>query len=162
MLQDEARFGTMTSFARAWAEKGKSFIVKSKQGRENFYAYAAVAPASGEAILSKKPDACTESMSAFLGEIADSSPKRPALIFLDRASWHKSKALSVPEQLKLSLPPPYSPELNPAERLWRHIRKEGLHNKVFDTVLDVSEAIDIPLRNLGAKDLMRLCACGYL
>jgi len=162
MFQDEARFGTMTSVARAWEEKDKSFIVKAKQGRENSYAYAAVASSTGKAILSKKPDACMESMSAFLGEIADSFPKRPALIFLDRASWHKSKALSVPEQIKLSLLPPYSPERNPTERLWRHIRKEGLHNKLFDTILDVSDAIDIPLRNLDTKDLMRRCSCGYL
>ena len=152
----------MTSFARSWAEKGKSFVVKSKQGRENFYAYATVAPAAGEAILSKKSDTCTETMSEFIGEIASSLPERPALIFLDRASWHKSKALAIPERIKLSLLPPYSPEPNPVERLWRHIRKESLRNRVFDTILNVGEALDIPLRNLGTKDLMRICACSYL
>jgi transposase len=162
MFQDEARFGTMTSLARAWAQRGVPFVVKTKQGRENFYAYAAVAPFTGEAILSKKPEANSLCMSEFLKELSESFAGRKALVFLDRASWHKSKDLETPSGVRLSLLPPCSPVLNPVERLWRHVRTEALHNRVFDTLHELNVALDGALQALGTSDLMRICSCSYL
>ena len=40
------------------------------------------------------------------------------LLVLDGARWHTSKSLKIPEGIHLEFLPPYSPELQPAERLW--------------------------------------------
>ena len=40
------------------------------------------------------------------------------LLVLDQAGWHISKDLELPEGLDLYFLPPYSPELQPSERLW--------------------------------------------
>ncbi len=40
------------------------------------------------------------------------------ILVLDGAGWHSSKQVVVPEGLELFFLPPYSPELQPAERLW--------------------------------------------
>jgi len=48
------------------------------------------------------------------------------LIIMDSAGWHKSKALIIPPNIKLTFLPPYSPELNPVEKLWLYIKKSIL------------------------------------
>ena len=56
------------------------------------------------------------------------------IMVLDGASSHKSKDLSVPNNITLVLLPPYSPELNPAEQIWNILRKKRFANKVFDSL----------------------------
>ncbi|MFO0875181.1 MAG: transposase [Phycisphaerales bacterium] len=51
-----------------------------------------------------------------------------AVLIMDQAGWHRSRALNVPDNIAVPgnitvlLPPPYSPELNPVERLWAYLR----------------------------------------
>jgi hypothetical protein len=45
--------------------------------------------------------------------------------------WHASKHLAVPANLTLLPLPPYSPELNPVERVWRYLRQTYLSNRLF-------------------------------
>jgi len=58
---------------------------------------------------------------------------------VDRAGWHKSAQLVIPEGIHLVFLPPYSPELQPAERLWP-LTNEPLANRVF-TSLDELEQV---------------------
>lgn len=43
-------------------------------------------------------------------------------MILDNGSFHKAKKLAVPENVELVFLPPYSPELNSAERLWQDLK----------------------------------------
>ena len=52
------------------------------------------------------------------------------ILVLDQAGWHVSKALNVPDNISLLYLPPYSPELNPVERLWAYLRSHYLSNTV--------------------------------
>src|SRR5829696_7579631 len=45
-----------------------------------------------------------------------------AALVLDRAGWHVSEDLTVPANPTLVPLPPYSPELNPVERVWEYLR----------------------------------------
>ena len=53
-----------------------------------------------------------------------------ALLVLDGATWHRSPKLDVPDNLRLLVLPPYTPELNPAEHLWPPLR-EVTANQTF-------------------------------
>ncbi len=55
-----------------------------------------------------------------------------AVTVLDRADWHGSKKLTVPNNVSLAPLPPYSPELNPAERVWLFLREHFLSLRVLD------------------------------
>ena len=58
---------------------------------------------------------------------------------LDQAGWHGAKALAVPANVTLVPLPPYSPELNPAERVWLFLRENDLSLRVladYDAVVD--------------------------
>jgi hypothetical protein len=56
--------------------------------------------------------------------------------FLDGAGWHSSKTLCVPPNITLVPLPPYSPELNPVERVWLYLKERflslQLHNDYND------------------------------
>ena len=56
---------------------------------------------------------------------------------MDKAGWHTAGELRVPENLSLVFLPPYSPELNPIERLWLHLRDNRLFHCVFQTTEEI-------------------------
>jgi len=45
---------------------------------------------------------------------------------LDNGAFHKAKALIIPENIILIFLPPYSPELNPAEKIWAKFKRDFL------------------------------------
>ncbi len=56
--------------------------------------------------------------------------------------------------------PPYSPELNPIERVWKLTRRLAVHNRYFPSLESVSGAIEFVFNNWvsGNKTLKKLCA----
>lgn len=53
------------------------------------------------------------------------------LLILDQAGWHSSRDLRVPDNVTLLPLPPYSPELNPVELIWRYLRQHYLSNRHY-------------------------------
>ena len=54
-----------------------------------------------------------------------------ALVMLDRAGWHMTDRLAVPDNITLMPLPPRAPELNPVENVWQFMRDNWLSNRVF-------------------------------
>ena len=46
---------------------------------------------------------------------------------------HKSSTLEIPSNIELAFIPPYTPEMNPIEQVWKEIRKRGFKNKSFQS-----------------------------
>ena len=86
------------------------------------------------------PAVSTEAMSLFLAELsAQIAPDAHAVLVLDQAGWHGARALVIPDNLTLVPLPPYSPELNPVERLWLYLRERYLSHRLledYDAVVD--------------------------
>ena len=73
------------------------------------------------------PFADTQAMNEHLAEIAKTVvPGAHAVIVLDGAGWHGSKALCTPDNITLLPLPPYAPELNPIENVWAYLRANKL------------------------------------
>ena len=97
------------------------------------YLFAAVEPATGAEVALVPPTVSTAAMSRFLAELsAQIAPDAHAVLVLDQAGWHGARALVVPPNLTLVPLPPYSPELNPVERLWLYLRKRYLSHRLLD------------------------------
>jgi transposase len=64
--------------------------------------------------------------------------------------------------IKIIYLPPYSPELNPVERLWRWIKRDVLHNVVYQTLDQLMVTTENCINSLKRKRLMSLCSCNYL
>ena len=66
-------------------------------------------------------------MQVFLDRFAETlRPDEHAVMVLDGAGWHGAGALVVPLNVTLLLLPPYSPQLNPMERIWLYLRERHL------------------------------------
>lgn len=102
--------------------------------REFRYEYAAVSPWDGvlDYMTADKMD--TNNMSRFLDQVSEAHRQDFMVMVLDGASSHKCKDLKVPENIALVFLPPYSPELNPAERIWNVLRRDYFANRVFDSL----------------------------
>ena len=71
-------------------------------------------------------------MGLFLAEFAAGLPQDVhAALVLDGAGWHGAEALVAPANVTLVPLPPYSPELNPVERVWLYLRERFLSLRVF-------------------------------
>lgn len=108
--------------------------------REYTYAYSALSPQSGDCFCFISPLCNTEAMSMFLEQLSAFYQHYRIVMLLDKAGWHGSKTLAVPENIQLLHLTPYSPELNPVELLWREIRNKYFKNRTFET-LDQAEEV---------------------
>ena len=89
-----------------------------------------------------------EVMSIFLAHTAEIFSPDFCLVFLDGAGWHRANELRVPESIRLLFLPPYSPELNPVEHLWDHLRDNYFGNSVFESLDQVEQLLHHAMRNL--------------
>jgi transposase len=160
---DEGRFGLKPSVGRTWARRGSvTPRVVVEPGYDNFYLYSAVAPTTGDQFTLFLPNVDTEMMSLYLQELGKAYPGDSIWLILDGAGWHNSASLKTPSNIKLISLPPYSPELNPVERLWRWLRMNVCRNKHFKKIEEVEEALLLAIRGLSTDFLKSLCGCSYL
>lgn len=140
-FQDEARVGSKGRLCHRWWPKGQRAPGVCQQGYKWAYIFSAVRPASGEDFTLVLPAANAEVMQLFLDRFAATlADDVHALMVLDGAGWHDERALSLPDNLSLLALPPYSPELNPVERLWLYLREHYLSLRLFDDTEDIVEA----------------------
>ena len=93
-------------------------------------------------------------MNIFLKELSMRFPTDMILLCCDGATWHKAKALVVPDNIRLFFIPPYTPEMNPIEQIWTQLRKIGFRNEVFSTLAKVVDRLCDVIRDLSA-DIIR-------
>lgn len=141
-FEDEARFGRISREMFCWVKKDMVPTVARQMVREYIYAYSALSPQTGDCFSMISPFCDSEAMNCFLGDLAACYPDYRIIMILDKAGWHISKTLKFPDNLMLMHLPPYSPELNPVELLWREIRAKHFHNKIFGSLDDVEDALE--------------------
>lgn len=119
-------------------------------------------PINGEDFTVLASHVNTECMNIFLDMMAQHLGSRKASLVMDCAGWHKSKGLVVPPNIKIVYLPPYSPELNPVERLWRYIKHHTIRNRVYDTLSTLETVVSDFLITLETDTLQSLCSIDYL
>jgi DDE superfamily endonuclease len=80
---------------------------------------------------------------AFLQQqVAPHYRRQGAILIQDNASYHKDGEVWTwfgenQHWLQVYQLPPYSPELNPTERLWRYTRRNGTHNRYYPEMAEL-------------------------
>ncbi len=134
MFQDEARFGRISRCRYCWAKSPLRPTVKAMLTHQSVYAYGAVSIPQGNFDSLVLPHVTSDCMAIFLAEIAKRYPDDNIVMVLDGAGWHKSKSMTIPDNIRLLGLPPYSPERNPVEHLWDELREKHFHNRAFDSL----------------------------
>jgi len=144
---DEAFFKRESTITRGWYLKGFKNSVDCPITKEKVGVLGALNPRNGR-VHSLIFDGCdSNTFIYYLESLLDEykGGKKIALI-LDNASSHKSKlvkkfVVSVKGKLELVYLPPYSPDLNPVERVWKDLRYKVTHNVYFDSLEILEEHI---------------------
>jgi len=71
-----------------------------------------------------------------LSEFAAYYPNTLNILQVDNGLFHKAERLQIPENIVLLFQPPHSPEINPIERIWKHL-KQDLKWELFDNLEDL-------------------------
>lgn len=129
---DEARIGQKGRVTHVWYQKGVRPRGLHQQGFASAHLFGAVCPERDAGVALAMPEVSTAAMGLFLAELSRALPAGThAALVLDGAGWHVSPDLEVPTNLTLIRLPPYSPELNPVERVWEHLRDRWLSHRLL-------------------------------
>lgn len=156
---DESRFGTHSKHGLGWFKKGSRTPVLTKLGFKSFYIYSATNHKTGDICSLLLPNVNKECVQIFIDEFAKTISGE-AIIVMDQASWHKG--LLLPKNIEIIFLPPYSPELNPVERLWQHIKDGVLKNKIYSDLLSLENNVIKFINNISRQNVMSICNCSYI
>lgn len=156
MFQDEAGFGRINKPKHCWCAKGLRPTVPCHHIREYRYAYGAVDPIDGEGFFLVMPYCNTKCMTVFLDQLQSAYPDDLIVLVCDGATWHKSGKLIIPEHIKMLSIPPYTPEMNPIEQIWRELRTQGFRNEVFSSLTKVVDRLCETINHLSRDTIISI------
>ena len=106
-----------------WAPQGIRPSIPSHYMREYRYCYGAVDAQTGDSFFLIAGGCNTEWTNEFLRQVSQAYPDDYMLLVMDNAIWHKSSTLEIPSNIELAFIPPYTPEMNPIEQVWKEMHK---------------------------------------
>ena len=151
-----------TRNGRAITAKGIKPVCPYQHKFENTYLFGAFSAINGNSFLLELPFCNTETFQIFLDEFSNENPTELKVMVLDNGAFHKSKSLIIPENIVLIFLPPYSPELNPAEKVWWLLKREFVC-QTFHNMDELKNHIDKSLKKIIHLNIIQsLCSYEYL
>jgi len=141
--------------------KGVKPICKVQEIYKSTWLYGSFSPTTGDNFILEFPVCDSVCFQVFLDMFSKIKPNELLVMVLDNASFHKAKKLVVPSNVRFIFLPPYSPELNPAEKIWQQF-KRAFTNKLFETIEQMRDFIVEMIKSLNNDMIMSVCACSYI
>lgn len=160
-VQDESRFGLKTIEGRRITLKGVKPIGELEWQFKAFWLYGAVEPLTGDSFFWQFSHVDTECYQQFLNEFAACHRDTLNIIQVDNGLFHKAKKLQIPENIILLFQPPYSPELNPIERVWQYL-KQDLKWELFENLDNLRAKVAQLLVQLTPEIVASLTGYDYI
>ena len=148
-FEDECHFKQTLTIIRAWFLSGSVPEIKSPADRYKVSIFGAMSRA-GQLITLENKNFNAETFRLFLEKLLfeaevgrkKNGNKKKILLVLDNARYHHAKILQpwieeVSDLLELFFLPPYSPDLNPIEMLWKKTRRNVTHNRFFNSLQEL-------------------------
>jgi transposase len=150
-----------TKYGRGLTAKGVQPVCTFQQVFKYTYLFGAFSPITGNKFLMEMPFCNTETFQEYLHEFSLNIPNEFKIIVLDNGAFHKARHLKIPENIKLLFLPPYSPELNPAEKIWKHIKRK-FTNKYFEDLGKLSDFFTDTINDMNEKMVKSTCSYSYI
>lgn len=137
-FQDESRFGLKTHIGKCLTAIGVKPIVQYQHAFKNTYLYGSFSPINGDSFVYEIEGTTSEIFYKYLEAFSEYKPDEIKIIVIDNAGFHSMKNYTLPSNIILVRIPPYSPELNPSEKIWHYI-KQYYRNTVFENLENVKK-----------------------
>ena len=99
--------------------------------------------------------------SNILDNLAAEYPEHLNVVQLDNGNFHHSSQLKIPDNILLVFQPPYSPELNPSERVWQYIKQE-LSWGLYDNLDEIKEKVRSFLEEFSTETIASIAGWDYI
>jgi len=167
VFEDEASLSNTATVSYKWGAKGRQPGIGQKQRkRERKTLFGCIEPRTGKVIASIEDKGNTLSFFRFMAKVARANAGKKVVMVVDNVKYHHAIRLrpileKYRDRIELVYLPPYSPDLNPIERVWWYMRKRIAHNRYMDSMDDritkFNEFIgEFELENQTGKDLSNL------
>ena len=160
-FQDESRFGLHTKYGRGLTAKGVQPVCAFQQVFTSTYLFGAFSPITGDKLLLELPQCNAFCFQIFIDALAAQNENEFKIVVLDNGAFHKSKELIIPENIMLVFLPPYSPELNPAEKIWHRFKRE-FTNQLYKNLDEVSQFFTKTVSSLTREEVISICSFSYI
>lgn len=165
LFYDEAFFCRETSITRGWYRRGAKTKVSCPVTFEKIGTCGAINPRNGTLFSLIFDGFNSDTFIYYIKWLLKSvDTKKKIVLVLDNASSHKSKKVRAfiekhKERIELLFLPPYSPDLNPVERVWKHLRYRVTHNIYFEDIDELERQVSRYLKEHAGpnESLKRLC-----
>jgi transposase len=125
------------------------------------YLFGSFSPITGDSFLLELPYCNGNTFQIYLDLFSKQNPDELKLLVLDNGAFHKAKSLVVPDNIILIFLPPYSPELNPAEKIWQQF-KRMFTNQFFKTLQELEAFVSTLAKCLSKNSIISICSYGYI
>ena len=122
---------------------------------EAIYLYGAVEPLTGKGFFLELSHLTAECFQLFMDQFSQAFSESLNICVLDNGRFHHAKSLEIPENIILLFLPPYSPELNPIQRLWQDL-KTKLFLQTYQTFEDMQAKVTEILLNYSETAIAKL------
>ena len=159
--QDESRFGLITKQKRVLTIKGVKPIGKYKHSYKYFWLWGSFSPITGDAHYMISDGVSKAAFLAYLDDLSQYKPRELKIIIIDNAAFHSTKDIILPENIILIPIPPYSPELNPAEKMWQYF-KDKIAMKIYKSLNELEMKITELLSEISKEETKSITSYEYL
>ena len=159
--QDESRFGLLTVRRRRLTARGVQPVGPVQHVFEAFSVYGAVAPTTGERFFLEWPSLNADTFQLFVDAFTQAFPASLNILLLDKSSAHTAQRIQWPAHVRYVWLPPYGPELNPIERVWRDMKDDLAWQQCADLEAQQDYVADL-LQAYDAPTLQSLTGYAYL
>jgi transposase len=125
------------------------------------YLFGSFSPIDGSHFVQNFSKCTTDNFQIYLNNFSLIKPAEFKVIVLDNGAFHKAKKLIIPNNIVLIFIPPYSPELNPAEKIWQGFKRE-FSNMFFETMDDLNYWLFGLYNNLKCKNVKSTTSYQYI
>ena len=107
------------------------------------------------------PYCSADTFQIFLDQFSEKNANQFNILVLDNGAFHKAKSLKIPQNIGLIFLSPYSPELNPAEKMWQFLKKK-FSGKLYNTLDEVGHFITKHTELLTPEMIISTCGFKYI
>ncbi len=149
---DEAGIRSDYHSGTTWAVKGQTPVIRTTGSRFSLNMVSAVSARGSMRFMTIKGRLTTDRFIEFLERLLKNQEK-PVFLIVDGHPVHRSNRVQLfvtatEGKLRLFLLPPYSPELNPDEQVWSHLKHHRLGKMIIKTKEDLESKIKSALRSI--------------
>jgi len=140
----------MTKQKRVLVTKGIEPVVNYQHSYQYLWLWGCFSPITGDTFYWETPFVSTDIFEGFLWDFSKQKPKELKLLIIDNAGFHACQNIEIPQNIILIRIPPYTPELNPAEKVWQWM-KDRTAMKFFPSIQELQQKVTVMVKQLNPE-----------